>query len=69
MRARPILALAAGLFLAAFARDEFDLWIEATRLPPLVVSASVQVLDREGAPGVWPSDHFGVYVRFAFAPR
>lgn len=27
------------------------------------------VLDREGAPGVWPSDHFGVYVRFAFAPR
>ena len=26
------------------------------------------VLDREGAPGVWPSDHFGMYVRFAFAP-
>lgn len=26
------------------------------------------VLDREGAPGVWPSDHFGVYVRAAFAP-
>ena len=25
------------------------------------------VLDREGAPGVWPSDHFGLYVRFAFA--
>jgi endonuclease/exonuclease/phosphatase family metal-dependent hydrolase len=25
------------------------------------------VLDREGAPGVWPSDHFGVYVRAAFA--
>lgn len=49
MRARPILALAAGLFLAAFARDEFDLWIDATRLPSLVVSASVQVLDREGA--------------------
>jgi len=23
------------------------------------------VLDREGAPGVWPSDHFGVFVRFA----
>jgi endonuclease/exonuclease/phosphatase family metal-dependent hydrolase len=23
------------------------------------------VLDREGAPGVWPSDHFGVYVRVA----
>lgn len=27
------------------------------------------VLNREGAPGVWPSDHFGVYVRFAFAPQ
>lgn len=26
------------------------------------------VLNREGAPGVWPSDHFGLYVRFAFAP-
>ncbi len=26
------------------------------------------VLDKEGAPGVWPSDHFGLYVRFAFAP-
>ncbi len=25
------------------------------------------VLDREGTPGVWPSDHFGLYVRFAFA--
>lgn len=25
------------------------------------------VLDREGAPGVWPSDHFGMYVRVAFA--
>ena len=25
------------------------------------------VLDREGAPGVWPSDHFGLYVRLAFA--
>ena len=24
------------------------------------------VLNREGAPGVWPSDHFGLYVRFAF---
>lgn len=26
------------------------------------------VLDREGAPGTWPSDHFGVYVRAAFSP-
>lgn len=27
------------------------------------------VLDREGAPGAWPSDHFGLYVRFAFVRR
>ena len=26
------------------------------------------VLDREGAPGTWPSDHFGLYVRAAFRP-
>ena len=26
------------------------------------------ILNREGAPGVWPSDHFGLYVRFAFVP-
>ena len=25
------------------------------------------VLDEEGAPGVWPGDHFGLYVRFTFA--
>lgn len=28
------------------------------------------ILNREGAPGVWPSDHFGLYVRARFtAPR
>lgn len=47
MRARPILALAAGLFLAAFARDRVDQWINATQLPPLVIATSVQVLDRD----------------------
>lgn len=26
------------------------------------------VLDREGTPGVWPSDHFGLYVRITFSP-
>ncbi|NEY89661.1 penicillin-binding protein 1C [Tabrizicola oligotrophica] len=49
MRARFLLALAAGLVLAATGRDRLDSWIDATRLPPLVPSASVQVLDREGA--------------------
>lgn len=48
MRARLILALVAGLFLAAFVRDCFNIWVEDTRLPPLALSTSVQVLDREG---------------------
>jgi penicillin-binding protein 1C len=37
------------LFLAAFARDRVDIWIDDTRLPPLALATSVQVLDREGA--------------------
>ena len=49
MRARLIFALAAGLFLAAFARDRVDIWIDETRLPPLALASSVQVLDRDGA--------------------
>ena len=49
MRARGIFWLAAGLFLAAIARDRLDLWIDDTRLPPLALATSVQVLDREGA--------------------
>ena len=49
MRARGIFWLAAGLFLAAFARDRVDIWIDDTRLPPLALATSVQVLDREGA--------------------
>ncbi len=48
MRAGRVFALAAGLWLAAFARDEVDLWIDATELPPLLVSTSVEVLDRDG---------------------
>ncbi len=49
MRARIILALAAGLSLGAFARDRFDIWVDDTRLPPLALASSVQVLDRDGA--------------------
>lgn len=52
-RAKPgagaLCALAAGLFLAAFARDRVDLWISDTRLPALTPATSVQVLDRNGA--------------------
>ena len=49
MRARGIFWLAAGLFLTAFARDRVDIWIDDTRLPPLALATSVQILDREGA--------------------
>ena len=49
MRARGLLWLAAGVFLAAFARDRVEIWIDETRLPPLALASSVQVLDREGA--------------------
>ncbi|MBC2836263.1 penicillin-binding protein 1C [Paragemmobacter straminiformis] len=46
MKARHVLALAAGLFLAALDRDGADRWIDATALPPLSPETSVQVLDR-----------------------
>jgi penicillin-binding protein 1C len=45
---RWLLALAAGLWLAALGRDGFDAWVDATDLPPLVVQTSVQVQDRNG---------------------
>lgn len=46
--ARAVFALAAGLFLAATARDGFDNWVAATVLPPLVPETSVLVEDRDG---------------------
>lgn len=49
MRAGWVLALAVVLGIAAYARDRLDLWIDATVLPPLVVSTSVEVHDRNGA--------------------
>lgn len=48
IRARGILALAAGLWLAAIGRDAFDGWVAVTVLPPLVPETSVLVEDREG---------------------
>lgn len=48
MRARLIIVLAAGLWLAALGRDRFDAWIDATVLPSLAVEMSVEVLDRDG---------------------
>lgn len=49
MRSRVLFALAAGLWLAALARDAGDRWIAQTILPPLVVETSVEVLDRNGS--------------------
>jgi penicillin-binding protein 1C len=48
MRARWIIVVATGLWLAALGRDRFDAWIATTILPPLALEMSVEVLDREG---------------------
>ncbi|WP_102223955.1 penicillin-binding protein 1C [Acidimangrovimonas sediminis] len=48
MRARPILALAAGLWLAAFAGDRVRDWVDTTVLPPLTPATSAEVLARDG---------------------
>ncbi|MEO8242020.1 MAG: penicillin-binding protein 1C [bacterium] len=42
------MALAAGLAVAAFARDQADQWIDATDLPNLNLAASNEVLARDG---------------------
>lgn len=47
------------------ARRIDQVFLQRGRLVPLEARI---VLDREGAPGTWPSDHFGLYVRFAFEP-
>ena len=48
MGPRWFIGAAAGLFLAALARDEADLWIDRTVLPVLTVETSEEVLDRNG---------------------
>ena len=48
MRRRALLLLAAGLFLLAAARDAFDAWIDATKLPPLALETSPEMRDRNG---------------------
>ncbi|MFQ6552189.1 penicillin-binding protein 1C [Aestuariibius insulae] len=45
---RWIFSLAIALFAIAAVRDGLDRWIDATVLPPLEASSSVEVLDREG---------------------
>lgn len=48
MRAGYIIALAASLWLAAFARDATDAWIDATVFPKLQLDTSAEVVDRNG---------------------
>ena len=48
MRARWVFGAAAGLFLAAFAMDRVQDWVDATQLPPLVQETAITVVDREG---------------------
>lgn len=45
---RLILALAAGLWLAALGRDGFDRWVAATEIPSLALPTGAEVLDRKG---------------------
>ena len=54
MKARAAFALAAGLWLAALARDGAEAWVAATDLPPLAVETGAEVLARDGrALRVW----------------
>jgi penicillin-binding protein 1C len=48
LRARWLFAAAAGLWLAALARDAGERWVDATVLPPLGLETSVEVVDRDG---------------------
>ncbi len=48
MKARWFIAAAAGLWLAAIARDRVDGWIDATVIPNLALPTSQEVVDRSG---------------------
>ena len=46
---RAILTSAMALYLAAVGRDQFDQWVDATVIPPLVIETGLEVRDRDGA--------------------
>ncbi len=46
---RALLALAAGLWLAALGRDRFDDWVDATVLPSVQITTGAEVLARDGS--------------------
>lgn len=43
-----LIGLALGLILLATGRDQLNAWVATTKLPPLAVETSVEVLDRNG---------------------
>ena len=45
---RSLFLSVATLYLAAIGRDQFDDWVEATVIPPLVIETGAEVLDRDG---------------------
>ncbi len=47
-RAWPLFALVLLLWAGALTRDRLDDWIDDTRLPPLALDTSVEVVDRNG---------------------
>ncbi len=47
-RAWPLFLLAALLWGGAVLRDAADRWIDTTRLPPLALDTSTEVVDRNG---------------------
>ena len=46
--ARWVFLLALMLFLGAFARDRFDVWVDATELPTLTLETSAEVRAADG---------------------
>ena len=69
MRGRGLLAAAVGLWLAAFARDGVDRWIDATVLPPLdepLITGSLGFLYHTGKHVITEGDWRAF---FAFAGR
>ncbi|WP_299304982.1 penicillin-binding protein 1C [uncultured Litoreibacter sp.] len=45
---RAIIGTAVLLVLAAAGRDQFDGWVDATVIPPLVIETGTEILDRDG---------------------
>lgn len=49
LRRHGLIALTVLLFAAGGARDAFDMWIDRTDLPPLIVATGTEVVARDGS--------------------